>query len=234
MRTKASAKTPPPSRTHTVIIVLLMWVVALLVFGIGYMVYRDQSADAVDVAKDDTAMSCEERIDAALKSATTVESDVSCATTDSYAGTNGPSFSYPVDWEVFSQAVNGRASTVVYVNRDPVWLCDGCDGPLNDMTVQILPNTDGITLDAYVEKRYGTNNAYGYSGVTKGSAVINGTTVFEASGQFDGMGQGPFKEIVYVTEKTLVTVQSINWDNRPDVDAAWTVVRNSLDLSEVE
>lgn len=226
-----------PSKTHTWILVLLVWVIALLLFVAGYMIYRDQSNEGLDVATEGAQTSCSEEIADAIKAYQDGKGDEAtaapaCPTTDSYAIGIGPSFDYPITWEVFAQAIEGRSATIIRLSEEPLWLCEGCDGPGNPIDIEVYGNTTEQSLDAYVASRYSVGN--GYVSTTKGTTTINGASVLRVKGQYNGMWSGPFEDIVYVTDTTIVVASMLNSEGDTSIDAAWEVVKNSLDFSEME
>lgn len=220
----------PAPKTHTWILVLLFWAIVLLLFIAGYLVYRTQ--ETAPVITDVQEASCEEEITDALNAA---QDDFACdpvVTTDTYTGAIGPHFAYPIDWEVASAAHEDRAATNIYITEDPVWLCNGCDGPGNAIGIEVLDNTSNDSLDTFVSDRYIDVN--GYRDVTKGMTTVNRQSVFRAQGQYEGLGSGAFEEMIFLTDATIVIVRKVNWENDPNVDAAWNVITSSLDFSNVE
>lgn len=218
-------------KTHTWTLVLLFWVIALLLFVAGYLVYRDHGTPVADVTTGGAETSCDEAITDALAAAA---DEIACevvVTTDAYTGSIGPHFTYPIDWEVVVDQVDlSPVINVLHVSEDPLWLCDGCDGPANPIDVTIAENVTADTLDTYVTRRYTAAN--GYTDITKGTIPIKGVSVLHVKGRFEGIWSGAFEEIVYVTDATIVIASGNITDD--SAQAAWEVIKNSLDFSEVE
>lgn len=216
------------SKLSTWIVVLLGWVIVLLMFGIGYMVYTNkQPAPETEMSATALASACADVVQQALDAQPVVE-PVTCPTKETYDGYGDVTFDYPIDWEVFAQSIETAKITIIRLSEDPLWLCDGCDGPGNALGITIAENTGAKVLDTVVAEKYTTAN--GYTNVTKTPSTFGGKTAMVVKADFSGLGSGKVEEILYVTPTKIITAWNHNFENDAAVEEAWTMLKVSLTL----
>lgn len=153
-----------------------------------------------------------------------------------------PGFSYPADWSAFSQdnLSNQVISNATYLNPSIIHFCDGCDGPVLSITMS-TQEIDLATLDsggpATSFDDFATNHYYkdpNYTNMVMNKTSLGAGTLYTYKGHEDGMFNGDFETLVYAGKETWVRVTYLDLDDSETAtNDAWTIVKGSLDFSQI-
>ncbi len=215
-----------PSKIHTWIIVLLFWIIALLVFGIGYMVYQNQSDDTVDVTTGGAEASCNEAVaDALAAKVCDVPAQEKATFTDSFMPLT---FQYFKGWHIYSYTNGGTGATTVNVSENPLSGCSECSGyttPHGSINIASRKLTTGETGKTVFAKKIADLTADTNITITSQSESATGGAVAWADNTpCDGVGcaSGKYETWYSSTEKYLF-VAGLEADGSAERSAAWTL-----------
>ncbi len=242
----ANLQSPPQSKTHTWIIVLLFWAVALLVFIAGYVLYGNKEEPTPTLSGLALANAC---VGAGFVDKATVATGTDCP-----APVNGivegnplvPGFSYPEGWHVYGAVSylpqgNGTFATMqsTSIDRDPIFYCGDCDGPAIDVSIKtgdkesiVKKGTAATHTEAYL-RQFDDEEIY-TDIVTSRSTLPNGILT-KVTGNLNGLWVGSFEEWVFEGTENMSVVMAMDHDAASAIDNdGWTIVKNSLDFSEIK
>lgn len=219
-----------PSKTHTVIIVLLMWVVALMVFGIGYMVYQNQSDDTVDVVTTGgTETSCDEAVADALAAKVC---DAPAQEKTTYSDSFMPlSFQYYKGWHIYTFTDGGTGSSKLYMNTKPMSDCSECSGGLEGIigasSRKLAEGETGKTAYAtkLAELKIDTNIVI----TSQSESATGGLLAWTDNNPCDGVGcaEGDH-QVWYASSATMLYTAGFEDDGSAEKTAAWTLFLSTV------
>lgn len=223
-------------------LVLLVWTLLLVLFSVGYQVAKPAAGDdTAALTSEELASACADAFNDRLNTTDDEDETQTCPevkTTSAFDVSyfQGPSFLYPFGWQAvaYDRALDSTLWHFIRVSPEPLWLCDGCDGPTSPVTIVVRENTTNVTLETIIDGQYTEGN--GYSELQKGMITVNGTEVMHITGKQEGMSSAAFEDYVLVTPATVVRVYyDAAWeqDNAAVADA-WAIIRASLDFSHIE
>ncbi len=236
----AKLSSPPNSKTHTWILVLLFWVIALLVFIAAYLLYGKGDETAV-LSGAELATQCTA---AGFVDATTVDDDeepAECPEPEDgevEATASRPGFTYPNGWHVFGRAQFNATDlqTIVYVTPEPVFLCADCDIIIPGVTMTTQSNVHAASyLAEFTDEDLGAYANITMTTETRSNGtltIVEGNTTENAFG-----GPGILEVYIFVGETQMAIAHFSDLDSvsEDDVDPAdWDLIKNSLDFSKIE
>lgn len=125
-------QSPPINKTHTWILVLLFWIIALLVFAVGYMLYGNKPEETkLTVAELVAECTASGFVDAAtVPDATTgVCPEPMREIVTFEAPFSAVAFHYYQGWHIYTMADGGTGEEKMYVSIEPLSECTECSGP---------------------------------------------------------------------------------------------------------
>ncbi len=238
--------TPPVNKTHTWILVLLFWILAISIFVAGYLITQNNQSKIVALSPTELQSQCTTAgfVDkATIQPVVTTSSSTtgSCPTpADIIVEANQlfPGFSYPSGWSVNGGATDPNNSGRYYitVNSGPnLQYCIGCDAPGAPISFNIAERDEAAlgafsTFESYVSSLNQPNPEFTNIAITP-FTVTEGLQGFEVTGHQNGMGSDDVDLVYVLTPKHLIIVANsrLTTDNA----TGWGIIKSSLDFSKV-
>lgn len=238
--------TPPSAsaRRQSLIIGLLFFVLVLSLAAVTILVMTKKLAPTTD----SVAQACKVQVEGAVLDATreiarscqgnnaevtTLPATQHVPTTDA-----SPGFDYPTDWSVragvSSQDVRWSAKLV----PGYFFECEGCDGPA--INVSMLMNsktnpevTSQTTFESFVRSQYADPLAF--QNVQMQKIALASSTQYIVTGQTLGLYDANFETLFFEGATTYLTVTYLDLDaTETTTNTAWTIIKNSLDVSTLK
>ncbi|MDP2631580.1 MAG: hypothetical protein Q8P30_02300 [Candidatus Uhrbacteria bacterium] len=157
-----------------------------------------------------------------------------------YSGSsNIPSFDYLLGWHIAStNALDYLDSEyVMFVNADPINICEGCDGPGASIVISAFyrPDTDN-NGDDFISDRLESYKQEYYSEVLSSTTSFANGEKTKVSGHIETGLAGPadFEEVYFEGEDYIVLVLFSDNDSTEADNVAWNLIQGSLDFETVE
>lgn len=224
-------KTVAPSKTHTVIITLLMWVVALLVFGIGYMVYQNQSDAADEMTTGGAETKCDEAVADALAAKVC---DAPAQEKATYSDSFMPlSFQYYKGWHIYTFTDGGTGSSKLYMNTEPMSDCSECSGGLEGIIgASSRKLAAGETGKTAYTAQLATLQADANIVITSQSeSATGGLLTWTDNNPCDGVGcaEGDH-QVWYASSAAMLYTAGFEDDGRAERSAAWALFLSTVTI----
>ncbi len=147
--------TPPINKTHTWIIVLLFWILAIAIFIAGYLITQNNAPKIVALSPTELQSQC---TTAGFVDKATVDTNAAATTTNtcptpepvklSYKDSfSGLTFQYYTGWQQYSFS---DGPTTIYMQDGPIEDCKECSGGINaDTKIRIVSTTAATATNEY-------------------------------------------------------------------------------------
>lgn len=223
----------PQSKTHTWIIVLLVWAIMLLMFGIGYMVYmKTQSQNTLSEA--DLANACTNAVNAAVAAIATNDEAATCETPEdreTYADTlaHPLTFDFPDTWNVYTMQDGTTDTTTVSLSAETFGDCTACGGYSAPVPITVTLEKSSVPDPAIWAELEANPNA----DVTKTETFRGGTLVTWTDTSSEGAGIKPGTHIEWIAVKnsTVITASYYKASGGAEEDAAWNMILATIDVN---
>ncbi|MBT4857257.1 hypothetical protein HON52_03660 [Candidatus Uhrbacteria bacterium] len=150
-----------------------------------------------------------------------------------------PDFEYPSSWHMVinDYFFEGDKTQILDMSPQPMWFCEGCDGPYTPITITsqdsdaIISNHESFL--AFVEARYADEMFY--TDVVVVELSNEHGDLYQVSGSFDALGSGTFDELVFDNGDQLIIVNLmlLSGLEESSESAAWDIVSSSIDFSNI-
>ncbi len=234
---------PPVNKTHTWILVLLFWILAISIFVAGYLITQNNAPKIVALSPTELQSQC---ITAGFVDKATVTDSatpaVECPTpapeqltyNDSLFG--DLSFKYFKGWQVYTMQDNTRDITTIQLGLEPLGDCNECGGYRSPASIIITKakqsavgsGTARITeLKAAQKIDLGTNE-------TKilGTGTLTIIT-WDDNNPCDGVGctPGVHSEWIYETNTQIITAAWYDNSTTKDDDTEWSLFLDTVKVN---
>lgn len=146
-----------------------------------------------------------------------------------------PGFSYPSSWTAvgnFSRT-NTELSQTIHITPGFLNYCEACDGPYIPVLITSFPKTsisvtDIASLKTYIDTQYKDDF---HTNVQVTDSKIGNADVVIVTGHLSGMYEIDFEHVYYLGSTSVVRIDA---DASNEYKNGWSVIKSSLDFSDVE
>jgi hypothetical protein len=131
----SSLSSPPQNKTHTWVLVLLFWILAIAIFVAGYLVTNSKPQPTI-LTPTELQAQCTTAgfVDAATITNEGALIDCPEPVTEQLSYTNSfiaISFKYLSGWQLYSFTDGETGNSAIYLDNEPISDCDACSGGIN-------------------------------------------------------------------------------------------------------
>lgn len=224
----------PQSKTHTWIIVLLVWAILLLMFGIGYMVYQEQQQRSADA----TTGGAETRCDGVIAALATAQEELANVATceafvdkETYSDTlaHPLTFDFPDTWNAYTMQDNTAGVTTISLSAETFGDCNECGGYMPPVPITVTVEKSAVSDPAI----FAALEANPFVDVTKTETYRSGTLVSWNDTSTEGAGIRPGEHVAWIGVKNnrVITASYYKAGGSDADDAAWAMLLASIDVS---